>query len=127
MSEIGVEEESEAMAARVLSEASKAPQDVDWTALRQAAHFLERAKLSEWVAIMNDPRRNFWVNFLAGVARGVGMVVGATLVGLIFALFSVSLLKKAFLHAGGVPWVGTEMKEAIGFILQTVRERQGPP
>jgi|GEM_PF-2661364 len=99
--------------------------DIDWNALRGTVAFLERARLSEWVAIMNNPRRNFWVNFLAGVARGIGMVVGGTLVGLVFAFFSVGLLKKAFMHAGGVPWVGGEMRQAIGFILRVVHDH--PP
>lgn len=98
---------------------AKAPTEVDWKALREAAAFLEKAKLAEWVAIMNSPRRNIWMNFLAGVARGVGMVVGATLIGVLLTLF----LKQAFRHAGGVPWVGTEVKQVVGFILQTVREQ----
>jgi hypothetical protein len=104
--------------------APKAPKDVDWTALRQAAAFLEKAKLAEWVAIMGNPRRNIWINFMAGVARGVGMVVGATIMGVLLTLF----LKRAFVHAGGVPWIGTELKEVIGFILRTVHEqRPGTP
>ena len=103
------------------------PKDVDWDALRQAAAFMERAKLSTWVDIMGNPRRNFWVNFWAGVARGIGMVIGGVLVGLVFALFSIRVLKAAFDHAGGVPWVGSEIKEAIGFILTVVRGYKGTP
>jgi len=99
------------------------PQDIDWTALREAASFLEKAKLAEWVAIMNSPRRNVWVNFLAGLARGGGMVIGAMLMGVVLTL----MLKQAFHHAGGIPWFGAEIKEFIGFILQTVRERQAAP
>ncbi len=96
----------------------------DLGGLRQVALFLERVNLAEWVAIMNDPRRSFRVNFWAGVARGIGMVVGAALTGLVFALFSASLLKKAFIRAGGVPWVGAEMREAVGFVLRVVRDCQ---
>lgn len=96
------------------------PQEIDWNALRQTAAFLEKARLAEWVALMNNPRRNVWVNFLAGIARGVGMVVGATIMGVLLTLF----LKRAFLHAGGVPWIGTELKEVIGFILRTIHEQR---
>ena len=60
----------------------------------------------------------------AGVARGVGMVVGAGLIGTVLVFLMIGMLKKAFLHAGGVPWVGAEIKEAIGFILGAVREHQ---
>jgi len=55
------------------------------------------------------------------------MVIGGVLVGLVFALFSIRVLKAAFDHAGGVPWVGTEIKEAIGFILTVVRGYKGIP
>ncbi len=96
-------------------------------ALRRVALLLERINLAEWVAIMNSPRRSFWVNFWAGLARGMGMVVGAMLMGGLMAFFSVGLLKKAFVRAGGVPWVGAEMREAIAFVLRVVREYQGKP
>ncbi|HTB21208.1 MAG TPA: DUF5665 domain-containing protein [bacterium] len=101
--------------------------DFDWKALRKVTDILERVNLGAWVAIMNNPRRSFWLNFWAGVARGIGMVVGGALTGLVFALFSVGLLKKAFMHAGGLPWVGGEIREAIGFILKVVHEYQGNP
>jgi hypothetical protein len=123
MSRAGRSSEEKGMDLNEPGPGGKAPQDIDWNALRQAAAFLEKAKLAEWVAIMNDPRRNVWVNFLAGVARGVGMVVGATLMGVILTL----MLKRAFQHAGGIPWFGAEIKEVIGFILQTIRERQAAP
>jgi len=103
------------------------PKDIDWNAIHQAAAYIEKARLSEWVAIMNNPRRSIWINFVAGVARGVGMVVGASLIGVVFTLFTVGMLKKAFQHAGGVPWVGVEVRDAIGFILRAVRERQAAP
>jgi hypothetical protein len=106
---------------------ARVPKDVDWEALRQTAAFLDKARLAEWVAIMNNPRRSIWINFVAGVARGVGMVVGASIIGVILMVVMITLLKKAFIHAGGVPWVGTEMKEAIGFILRAIRERQAQP
>jgi hypothetical protein len=103
--------------------APQAPQDIDWNALRQTAAFLEKAKLAEWVAIMNDPRRNVTINFMAGVARGIGMVVGATFVGVVATIS----LRIAFRHAGGIPWFGTEVKELIGFIMQAIHERQAAP
>lgn len=120
-------ENAEPMTIRQMPELDGSLGAMDWSSLRQVAVVLEKVNLGEWVAIMNSPRRSFWVNFWAGLARGIGMVVGAALVGLLFTLFSVSLLKKAFLHAGGLPWVGGEVREVIGFILRVARERQAAP
>ena len=99
-------------------EGSDLPTRADWNALKETAAFLEKARMAEYVAIMSDPRKNIWLNFVAGVARGVGMVVGVTIIGGLMFLG----LKKAFVHAGGVPWIGAEMKEVIGTILQAAKE-----
>jgi cyanate permease len=97
------------------------PEAVDWHALRQTAAFLEKANLADFMAIVNSPSRSIWLNFLAGAARGVGFVVGFTIIGGLM-LFG---LKKAFAHSAGVPFVGDEIHQTIGYILAAVREAQG--
>ena len=97
------------------------PDAVDWNTLRQTAAFLDKANLAEFVGMMNNPWRNIWLNFLAGTARGVGFVVGFTIIGGIL-LFG---LKRAFAHAGGLPLFGDDLKQIIGYILAAVREAQG--
>jgi len=50
---------------------------------------MERMKLAEYVALLNNPWRLFWVNFLAGLARGVGIAIGGSLlVALLLYLMS---------------------------------------
>ncbi|HLS88776.1 MAG TPA: DUF5665 domain-containing protein [Sphingobacteriaceae bacterium] len=46
---------------------------------------LERMHLAEYVALFQNPRRLLWLNFLSGVARGLGIAVG-------FAVLSAVLL-----------------------------------
>jgi hypothetical protein len=99
------------------------PSNLDWTAVHKAALILEKAKLGDYVDLMGKPWRNIWVNFLAGIARGAGMVVGASLVGGLAVILLVQGLKVAFHHAGGVPWVGEQVKEAVGFVLQAANEK----
>ncbi len=41
--------------------------------LRTVAMSLKRAKLAGYVELMNNPWRLMWLNFLAGLARGVGI------------------------------------------------------
>jgi cyanate permease len=97
------------------------PQAVDWNALRQTAAFLHKANLADFMAIVNDPWKSAWLNFLAGLARGIGFVVGFTIIGGLM-LFG---LKKAFAHSAGVPFIGDEIHQTIGYILAAVREAQG--
>jgi hypothetical protein len=99
------------------------PSNLDWTAVHKAALILEKAKLGDYVALMGRPWHNIWVNFLAGIARGAGMVVGTVLVGGLVVILLVQSLKVAFHHAGGVPWVGAQVKEAVGFILEAANEK----
>jgi hypothetical protein len=99
------------------------PGDLDWKAVQKTALILEKAKLGDYVAMMGKPWRNIWINFIAGIARGAGMVVGASLVGGLVVILLIQSLKVAFHHAGGVPWVGAQVKEAVGFILQAANEK----
>lgn len=57
--------------------------------LRAIAMTLERAKLADYVQLMNNPWRLLWLNFIAGLARGVGIAIGGSLlVGLLLYLLS---------------------------------------
>ncbi|HLN63572.1 MAG TPA: DUF5665 domain-containing protein [Symbiobacteriaceae bacterium] len=40
------------------------------------ASAIERTNVAEYVALVSNPRRMLWTNFLAGAARGLGMGVG---------------------------------------------------
>ncbi|WP_240503490.1 DUF5665 domain-containing protein [Natranaerobius trueperi] len=48
---------------------------------------LERFKLSEYMQLLNSPIRFFWINFLGGVARGLGFSVGVTILGALLIYF----------------------------------------
>tara|TARA_B100000965_G_C19341156_1_gene647477 strand:+ start:192 stop:470 length:279 start_codon:yes stop_codon:yes gene_type:complete len=40
---------------------------------------LERTKIAEYTEIINNPKRLLIVNFVGGLARGLGMAIGFTL------------------------------------------------
>jgi len=42
---------------------------------------MEKMKLAEYVDLMNNPARLLFLNFIAGVVRGLGVAVGFTLLG----------------------------------------------
>jgi hypothetical protein len=56
---------------------------------------LEKMKLAEYIELMNNPVRLLFINFMAGVARGLGIAVGFTILG---ALVLVILQRLVILH-----------------------------
>jgi hypothetical protein len=101
------------------------PQHLDYRLVHKLALALEKAKLGDYVMMMSKPWRSIWLNFLAGVARGAGMVVGSVLVGGLVVIFLVQGLKYVAKHSDMVPWVGEQVKEGVGFILKAANEKMG--
>jgi hypothetical protein len=94
----------------------------DMKAVDRIAIFLEKTRLGDYMDLMQKPHRLAWLNFWAGVWRGFGMVVGSLVVVAIAAWG----VKYAFKHVGGMPWVGAQLKEALGWLLEVIDEkRQG--
>lgn len=54
---------------------------------------LERLRLAEYVRYVDDRKRLFWSSFIGGVARGVGMAVGFTILGAVLVLILQDLAK----------------------------------
>ncbi|MDA8234307.1 MAG: DUF5665 domain-containing protein [Clostridia bacterium] len=69
---------------------------------------MEKMKLAEYVELLNRPVRLLYINFIAGVARGLGMAVGFALLGAL----AIYLLKR--LAILNLPVIGD-------FIAQLVR------
>lgn len=42
---------------------------------------IEKMKLAEYVYLLQKPSRLLFINFISGVARGLGMAVGFTILG----------------------------------------------
>lgn len=53
---------------------------------------LERMKLAEYVDLLNRPGRLLYINFISGLARGVGIVVGFAILGTVLLLVLKRLL-----------------------------------
>lgn len=56
---------------------------------------MEKIKLAEYVELLNNPKKLLWVNFVAGIARGLGTAIGLTL---LFALLLYILQKLVLLN-----------------------------
>jgi hypothetical protein len=67
--------------------------------IEQLSLNMERMKLAEYVDLLNRPWRLLYVNFISGLARGVGMAVGFTILGAVVLLLMQRLV---VLHLPGV-------------------------
>ncbi|MDF9408067.1 DUF5665 domain-containing protein [Pelotomaculum isophthalicicum JI] len=48
---------------------------------------IEKMKLAEYVKLLEQPWRLMYVNFIAGLARGVGIAIGFTILGAVVLYF----------------------------------------
>ncbi len=68
---------------------------------------LERMHFEQYLRYVNDRKRQFTVNFLAGVARGLGSAVGFSILG---AMVVVILRRMAINNVGGI---GSFLEEVL--------------
>lgn len=48
---------------------------------------MERMNLAEYMDMLNNPKRYLWINFTAGMARGLGVAIGVTILGALVVYF----------------------------------------
>ena len=60
--------------------------------MARVADRLENLKLAEYIELLNSPVKFFWINFLAGIARGVGFALGMTVLAAIILYFLQQLM-----------------------------------
>jgi Domain of unknown function (DUF5665) len=97
------------------------------SSLQKVAAFMEQSRLGSYVDLMNRPWRLIWLNFLAGLARGIGIFVGGGLVGAVALFILVYVLKETLKTFGGLPWVGAQLEEVIGWVLKVVEQQKRQP
>ncbi|HBC92070.1 MAG TPA: hypothetical protein DCZ10_03980 [Pelotomaculum sp.] len=71
---------------------------------------MEKMKLAEYVKLLDNPWRLMYVNFIAGLARGVGIAVGFTILGAVLLYF---LRKLVVLN---LPWIGGIVAEIVRMV-----------
>lgn len=77
---------------------------------------MEKMKLAEYVELLNHPWRLLYINFIAGLARGVGIAVGFAILGTIIIII---LQRMVMLN---LPVIGGFIAE----IVAIVQSRLGP-
>ncbi len=79
--------------------------------IEEAVKSFERLQLAEYIRYMNNTKRMLGINFLAGLARGLGGAIGFTILGAII----IALLQRVVVD--NMPWIG-------GFLADVIRTVQ---
>jgi hypothetical protein len=54
--------------------------------LEELSDRIQRIKNAEYSELVRSPRRMLMINFISGLARGLGIAIGATVLGAIFLI-----------------------------------------
>ena len=67
-----------------------------------------RARLLEYIELVNSPKKLFWLNFFSGLAKGLGLTIGTAIVlTLLFkAMQHLISLNIAYLTVWISEWIG---------------------
>lgn len=76
-------------------------------------HIKKDTTLQEYCAYLNKPGRIFWTNFLAGTARGLGFLIGATLVLILGAFVLEKILSSIPIVGNFFTWLDLWLKENL--------------
>lgn len=93
----------------------------DMNMAMKLASWLEARNIEDFLDIRNRPWKLIWLNFIIGLSRGVGFLLGATFVGaiLIYAL-------KVIIHKlGGMPWLGEQAADFLIYIDNITKQQPG--
>ncbi len=72
------------------------------------AMFMEDIRLADIVQNYTAPRKLLWINFLAGLARGLGLTIGTAIV--------LALLGSLLTQFLSIPIIGDYIKELVDYV-----------
>ena len=76
---------------------------------------MERLRLADYVKYIDNRKRMFWSHFWGGVARGVGMAVGFTILGAILVLVLQDLAKR------NLPVIGDVLAQIVSIVQKRLQ------
>ncbi len=82
--------------------------------IHELSHNIERAKILEYVNLMENPKRLLLINFVAGLARGLGIAVGFSVLG------AVAILILRRLVVLNLPLIGDFIAEIIKLVNRSL-------
>ncbi len=80
--------------------------------LNQILEKMEGVRISEYIELVNNPRRLFFLNFLSGIARGLGMAIG------FFILGAVAIWFLGRIAVFNIPVIGDYITEVVRIVQE---------
>lgn len=80
--------------------------------IEQLAYYLEKARITEYVDLMQNIWKLLFVNFLIGLVRGLGIAVGFSILGAVVIYF----LRRLVMF--NLPLIGDFIAEIIKLVYQ---------
>ena len=81
-----------------------------------AAHF-ERANFGAYVELLSRPWKLMWLNFLAGLFRGLGLAIGMTVIFAV-VIYVLAAFLRNFVQ---VPVIGKFIADLVDFVNSTAK------
>ncbi len=78
---------------------------------------MEKMKLAEYVDLLHSPWRLLWVNFISGIARGLGIAIGFAILGAVIIIILQRLV------ALNLPLIGNFIADIVDIVNQQIRLR----
>ncbi|MCL1874219.1 MAG: DUF5665 domain-containing protein [Clostridiales bacterium] len=78
-------------------------------------YYFEKMRIGDYINLVQRPKRMIWVNFISGVARGLGFTVGVTILGAL----AIYILSKMI----DMPLVGNFISELMDYVETTQKIR----
>lgn len=78
--------------------------------INKMAQQMEKTKLSEYVDLVNSPWRLLWINFISGVSRGIGIMMGFAVFGALLVLILNKLIPL------NIPIIGEFIAEIVKIV-----------
>ncbi|MCL2336568.1 MAG: DUF5665 domain-containing protein [Firmicutes bacterium] len=85
--------------------------------IRELAVNMEKMKLAEYVNLLENPYKLIYINFISGIARGVGIAIGFAILGAILVLI---LQRLAVLN---LPVIGDFIADLVKIVQSQLGKR----
>lgn len=59
--------------------------------LEELSERIQGINIAEYIELVRSPRRMIYINFISGLARGLGIAIGATVLGAIFLTILINI------------------------------------
>lgn len=76
---------------------------------------IEQMKLAEYVDLLHSPWRLLWVNFVSGIARGLGIAVGFVILGAVIIIILQRLVDL------NLPLIGGFIADMVEIVRQQMK------